>query len=184
MAAGACGRRVNGPVLVDDWWSAPLWLLVCFVVAVLLWRVMRPRLDRMFDRTIGRSFDQLDDSLHQLDDSLHQLNDDLHQLADNLHQLADNLDERLEEMRRIAERLRQATAGQHRSFRPRTPPSAYETARVVLGVQPGASAEEIKSAHRRLVQQHHPDLADPDLKAAATDKTATINAAYDLLRAG
>jgi DnaJ domain len=49
----------------------------------------------------------------------------------------------------------------------------------VLGVQPGASPEEIARAYRRLLRRLHPDAspdADPDLDLDA------VRAAYSLLR--
>ena len=49
----------------------------------------------------------------------------------------------------------------------------------VLGVNPGASDEEIKKAYRTLAKKYHPDL-HPDDPAAST-KMNEINAAYDIL---
>lgn len=49
----------------------------------------------------------------------------------------------------------------------------------ILGVEPGASEEEIKKAHRRLAKKYHPDLHPDDPKAA--EKMNEINAAYDIL---
>ncbi len=49
----------------------------------------------------------------------------------------------------------------------------------VLGVQPGASDEEIKKAYRSLAKKYHPDLHPND--AAASSKMNEINAAYDIL---
>ncbi|WP_026659775.1 J domain-containing protein [Butyrivibrio sp. AC2005] len=51
----------------------------------------------------------------------------------------------------------------------------YET----LGVQPGASDEEIKKAYRNLAKKYHPDLHPND--EAASAKMNEINAAYDIL---
>ena len=52
----------------------------------------------------------------------------------------------------------------------------------VLGVSPGASAEEIREAYMKLVKKYHPDrYQDSDLKKQAEDKMKQINAAYDLL---
>ncbi|RPF76246.1 MAG: J domain-containing protein [Synechococcus sp. TMED155] len=49
----------------------------------------------------------------------------------------------------------------------------------VLGVAPGATAAEIKSAYRSLVKQHHPDAVD----AAGCDpeRILAINAAWEVL---
>lgn len=53
----------------------------------------------------------------------------------------------------------------------------------VLGVKPGASQEEIKSAYRKLVKQYHPDqYGDNPLKDLAQEKLAEINKAYDMLK--
>jgi DnaJ-class molecular chaperone len=49
----------------------------------------------------------------------------------------------------------------------------------VLGVKPGASAEEIRKAYRKLAKQFHPDLNPGKPEAEARFKA--ISAAYDLL---
>jgi hypothetical protein len=57
----------------------------------------------------------------------------------------------------------------------------------VLGVEPGASPDDIKVAWRGLARQHHPDLTgdDPEAARRATRRMAEINAAYAALtRAG
>ncbi|MBE6049729.1 MAG: J domain-containing protein [Clostridium sp.] len=55
----------------------------------------------------------------------------------------------------------------------------------VLGVKPGASQEEIKSAYRKLVKQYHPDqFADNPLQSLAQEKLAEINEAYNMLSNG
>jgi len=53
----------------------------------------------------------------------------------------------------------------------------YET----LGVSKTASADEIKSAFRKLARKHHPDVAKPKEKAAAEEKFKQINEAYEVL---
>lgn len=53
----------------------------------------------------------------------------------------------------------------------------------ILGLQDGASDEDIKRAHRKLVVQNHPDkfTHDPALAAKAEEKTKRINEARDVL---
>lgn len=52
----------------------------------------------------------------------------------------------------------------------------------VLGVKPGASQDEIKSAYRKLIKQYHPDkFSDNPLKNLAEDKMIEINKAYESL---
>ena len=53
----------------------------------------------------------------------------------------------------------------------------YET----LGVPKTASADEIKSAFRKLARKHHPDLAKTKEKAAAEETFKGINEAYEVL---
>lgn len=48
----------------------------------------------------------------------------------------------------------------------------------VLGISRGASEDEIKSAHRRLAREHHPDLNKSD---DAADRFNEIQLAYDVL---
>ncbi len=49
----------------------------------------------------------------------------------------------------------------------------------ILGVAPTASAEEIRSAYRKLAKRYHPDLNPGD--AAAEERFKAISAAYELL---
>ena len=51
----------------------------------------------------------------------------------------------------------------------------------ILGVKPGATDDEIKSAYRALVRKYHPDnyADDNPLKELATEKMQEINEAYD-----
>lgn len=53
----------------------------------------------------------------------------------------------------------------------------------VLGVRPGASALEIKSAYRKLVKQWHPDrfVHDPRSQRIAEEKLKEINEAYEVV---
>ena len=52
----------------------------------------------------------------------------------------------------------------------------------VLGVNEGATNEEIRAAYLSLVKKYHPDkYTDPDMKQLANEKLKEINEAYDLL---
>lgn len=50
----------------------------------------------------------------------------------------------------------------------------------VLGLQPGASDEEVKRAYRQLAKRYHPDMNPGD--AYAAQKMNEINAAYDQIK--
>lgn len=58
----------------------------------------------------------------------------------------------------------------------------FVDAYAILGVSPDASQAELRDAHRRLVRRHHPDLAAPADRKAATQRVQTINMAYGLVR--
>src|SRR3954467_15979187 len=49
----------------------------------------------------------------------------------------------------------------------------------ILGLSKGASADEIKKAHRKLVRQYHPDVNKNDKKAE--EKFKEVQEAYDIL---
>ena len=52
----------------------------------------------------------------------------------------------------------------------------------VLGVNEGASQEEIRSAYLKLVKKYHPDkYTDSDLKELANEKLVEVNEAYEML---
>ncbi len=50
----------------------------------------------------------------------------------------------------------------------------------VLGLQRGASADEVKAAYRRLAKEHHPDR-NPDNRAEAEEKFKELSEAYEVL---
>jgi hypothetical protein len=58
----------------------------------------------------------------------------------------------------------------------------FVDAYAVLGVASDASAADLKAAHRRLVRRHHPDVAAPGQREAATRRTQELNLAYGLVR--
>lgn len=56
---------------------------------------------------------------------------------------------------------------------------------LVLGLQPGASLDQVVAAHRALAKRYHPDQfysEGDDARHAAAQKMATVNAAYQELR--
>lgn len=60
--------------------------------------------------------------------------------------------------------------------------SEFVDAYAILGVDPECSQAELKAAHRRLVRRHHPDVAPPEDREAATRRLQRINMAYALVR--
>ena len=50
----------------------------------------------------------------------------------------------------------------------------------VLGLEPGASDEEVKQAYRRLAKKYHPDLNPGDAEAAR--KMQEVNEASDRIK--
>lgn len=78
-----------------------------------------------------------------------------------------------------------------RSFRQRRPVAApgqtLEGAYRALGLEPDASNAEVKTAYRRLMNQHHPDKQaarglPESMLEAAEERTHEIRAAYELIR--
>ncbi len=65
--------------------------------------------------------------------------------------------------------------------------SALREAYAVLGVEPTASDSKIKTAYRRMMNQHHPDKLvakglPEEMVKMATEKTQEIQQAYDLIK--
>lgn len=84
------------------------------------------------------------------------------------------------QIRRILDMLRAARAPG------RVRPSLGDAYRT-LGLNPGASFEEVKKAYRRLMSQHHPDKLvskglPEEMLAVATEKTQNIKAAYEQIK--
>lgn len=86
-------------------------------------------------------------------------------------------------------RLRRGQPGGQGHAPGREPPRADSLAKAyqVLGVPASASDREVKTAYRRLMNQHHPDKQAarglPDsMRAIAEERTREIRAAYEALR--
>ncbi len=97
----------------------------------------------------------------------------------------------LELLQRIADFL-QITPWDHQSVRARhihqqrQAASDDERYYRILGLEPGASAEEIKKAYRTMSMQYHPDKAahlGEEFRAVAEEKMKEINMAYQHLQA-
>ena len=91
-----------------------------------------------------------------------------------------------------ASRLKRAyqarSPGSSSTGRERTTPPEQEDAESdpyhILGVQPGASKEEIKAAYKKLVSQYHPDKVQhlgKEFQDLAHKKFLAIQKAYDAL---
>jgi DnaJ-domain-containing protein 1 len=75
--------------------------------------------------------------------------------------------------------VRRATASKNPT--PRVDSSPYD----ILGVRPGASADQIRSAYRQRLAEYHPDKVatlGKELRDLALTKTETIIAAYQTLQ--
>ncbi len=93
-----------------------------------------------------------------------------------------------EEFHRILQRL-QASRRMHsgRQEPGHTPASRLQDAYRTLGIESGASDQEVKRAYRRLMNQHHPDKLvakglPQEMMDLANQKTQEIKAAYELIR--
>jgi DnaJ like chaperone protein len=67
------------------------------------------------------------------------------------------------------------------------PSLTLDAARDILGIGPKATAQEIKNAYRRLMNQHHPDKLiargmPEEMVRLATARSQEIRAAYDIVR--
>ena len=80
----------------------------------------------------------------------------------------------------------QRSFGQGRQA-PRSEETALEEAYKALGIAASATDKEVKTAYRRLINQHHPDkLASKGLpesmQEVAKEKTREIRTAYERIR--
>ena len=81
-----------------------------------------------------------------------------------------------------------ASAYSSHSGREQSPPDQEEADKEdpykILGIQPGASNEEIKAAHKKLAAQYHPDKVQhlgKEFQDLAHEKFVAIQRAYDAL---
>ncbi len=68
-----------------------------------------------------------------------------------------------------------------RTRKPDVPRAPHE----VLGVEPDASAHDVRHAYQELMRKYHPDRvanAADELRALATKRSKEINAAYDFMK--
>ena len=75
------------------------------------------------------------------------------------------------------------------TIRARHMPSPGSSPYTVLGISPDASDEDVKKTYRKLLRENHPDALmakgmPAEFVEVANKKMATINAAYDEVRAG
>lgn len=119
-------------------------------------------------RFAGRALDALGDA------DLFALHGECMADADSLRVLEAYLD------RRLGAGWRTAQQSQSQSVPPRGPRTdmTHEEALAVLGLAEGATADEIRAAHRRLIQRMHPDVG------GTADLAARINRAKDVLLGG
>ena len=124
----------------------------------------------LFGRFAGRTLDGLSDA------ELLELHEECSSDADSRRVLESYLDRRLGADWR---NVRQSAPPPHGSP-PRGPRTdmTRDEALAVLGLAEGASEEEIKAAHRRLIQRMHPDVG------GTADLAARINRAKDVLLGG
>lgn len=91
-------------------------------------------------------------------------------------------------LRRVAE-IFEIEEGHFRSMLARHAVAGQHDPYLVLGVERGASRDDIRKVYRRLVSQNHPDRmiargVPPEFVAIATDRVARINAAYEAIERG
>lgn len=116
-------------------------------------------------RFAGRTLDALSDA------ELVELRGECAADADSLRVLEAYLDRRLGSDWRSAQQQQTPPRG------PRTD-MTHDEALAVLGLSEGATADEIRAAHRRLIQRMHPDVG------GTADLAARINRAKDVLLGG
>ena len=87
-------------------------------------------------------------------------------------------------MSRLKRASQAASAYSSHSEREQSPPDQEEDPYKILGIQPGASKEEIRAAHKKLAVQYHPDKVQhlgKEFQELAHKKFVAIQRAYDAL---
>lgn len=74
--------------------------------------------------------------------------------------------------KREAGAQQQSSDGQQASNKPGS--MTRKEAQLILGVQEGASKEDITKAHRKLIRQHHPDTGGNDFLAAKVNEARDV----------
>jgi DnaJ like chaperone protein len=91
------------------------------------------------------------------------------------------------EMAQLEALVRARSAFGQRASRPASGAAELEQAYKALGIESTATDKEVKTAYRRLMNQHHPDKLvakglPESMMEAAKDRTREIRAAYELIR--
>ncbi|MCW8347705.1 MULTISPECIES: co-chaperone DjlA [Vibrio] len=128
------------------------------------------------------------------DGSIHPTERDvLHRIAQGLGFSAEQLEQRLR-MQEAAFRFQhggfeggQYQGGQGGSWQQASSASQLSDAYNVLGVDESADAKTLKRAHRKLMNEHHPDKLmakglPPEMMNVAKEKSQEIQKAYDLIK--
>jgi DnaJ-domain-containing protein 1 len=89
--------------------------------------------------------------------------------------------EELDEFLRGGSSSRSDSGGETTEERRRPVPVELRKDFAELGLSPDASAKECKAAYKKLLKAHHPDrhTGNPENVKKATEKSASVNAAYD-----
>ncbi|WP_300174646.1 co-chaperone DjlA [uncultured Aliivibrio sp.] len=113
--------------------------------------------------------------------------DILHIVAEELGFSADQLEKRLK-MQEAAFRFQQGGSHQsHGQWQKASSADQLKDAYNLLGVSEDADAKAIKRAHRKLMNEHHPDKLvakglPPEMMNMAKEKAQEIQGAYDLIK--
>lgn len=110
----------------------------------------------------------------------------LHQIASVLGFSSAHLEQRLR-MQEGAFNFRQQGFGSSEQWQTQQNGNSLAEAYKILGAKETATPKELKRAHRKLMNEHHPDKLiskglPPEMQEVAKQKAQEIQAAYDLIR--